>query len=543
MGTVRFFEVGVMLKPESPSATFTELDHVVFNLIVPDDHYLRAVSQVIDFELFRPRFTDSYSLTMGRPPIDPICMLKILFLRYQYKLTSDRSVLGRMQTDMAFRWFLGFGMKDHLPHHTDCTNFRKRIGVDKFEAIFQDLIGLARERGLLKDRLRLKDATHMFAAIADVKPLSLAAQVRDSLLHAAKPFFPDWVAQQQALIETLRQTTAEFADEERLAARLEYLQEMATQLQALAAPLPSPTPKTSTHRVRLDRALAVAAKLFADHADPEAGDRLGSALDPDARRGWHHQFFVGYLLDIAIDADSEIITAVNVLAGNGAEADDAVTLIQQEETAQGNDVQGISMDGVGCKGPVLRELTDPNGLNLDVTVPPVEKSDSKTFGPERFALTVINDGVSEVTCPNGQTTRQRERNTNDTGYRYIFKPKQCAGCPLREQCLQNPHSKGGRKVIKNDYEAEYRKVEAKAKTPEYKETRRVHPKIERKLGELARHHGARHAHYRGRQKVLRQAFLTAMVVNVKRMVKLLVNVLPNPATANTLPVRAEVVAV
>ena len=42
----------------------------------------------------------------------------------------------------------------------------------------------------------------------------------------------------------------------------------------------------------------------------------------------------------------------------------------QEEAAQGNDVQGLSMDGAGYNGPVLRELTDPEGLNLDVTVPP-----------------------------------------------------------------------------------------------------------------------------------------------------------------------------
>ena len=72
-----------------------------------------------------------------------------------------------------------------------------------------------------------------------------------------------------------------------------------------------------------------------------------------------------------------------------------------------------------------------------------------------------------------------------------------------------------------EYEAEYRKVEAKAQTAAYQETRRTHPKIERKLGELARHHQARRARFRGLPKVLVQAVLTALVVNVKRLVKLL----------------------
>ena len=76
-------------------------------------------------------------------------------------------------------------------------------------------------------------------------------------------------------------------------------------------------------------------------------------------------------------------------------------------------------------------------------------------------------------------------------------------------------------MTRNDYDEEYRQVRARAQTPAYAQTRREHPKIERKLGELARHQGARRARYRGRAKVLYQAVVTALVVNVKRMVKLL----------------------
>jgi Transposase DDE domain len=264
---------------------------------------------------------------------------------------------------------------------------------------------------------------------------------------------------------------------------------------------------------------------------------LASAIDPDARVIKHGQFYVGYLLDVAIDADSEIITNLNILPGSGTEAADAITLIRQEEAAQGNKVEGISIDGAGYNGPVLRELTDPAGLNLDVTGPPPTPIERKTFGPERFTLTVFDDGNAELTCPNGQSTKTRERIVRDTGWKYVYKPSQCAGCPLREECLQNPQSKLGRTVIKNDYEAEYRKVEEKAKTPQYQETRRTHPKIERKLNEVARHQGARRACLRGLRKVHTQAVLTALVVNVKRIVKLLAQKMSDAASA--LPVRAE----
>jgi transposase len=513
-----------------------EFDQLAFEMVVPSDHYLRRVAELIDFERFLPRLAEAYSLGMGRPAIDPVRMLKIGFLRFHYKL-SDRQVTERAQTDMAFRWFLDLPMKAKVPNHTDGTYFRKRIGAERFAEVFQDLVTQAREMGLVKDRLRLKDATHMFADVAEVGPLTLVAQVRDRLLLAAQPLFPDWVGEQQVQVDLLRQTTAEFSESERLAARVEYLRQITARLRELTASLPTAT-ATESKRQRLQKAMEVANKLLTDCADPEAKDRLASGVDPDARLGWHHEYFTGYTVDIHMDADSEIITGVNVMPGNGAEAADAITLIRQEETAQGNDVEGLSIDGAGYNGPVLRELTDPNGLNLDVTVPPPQLQQRSTFGPERFTLTIINEEVGELTCPNGQTTQKRRRSRHNTGYRYNFKQKHCANCPLRAECLENPESRHGRVVYKNDYEAEYRKVEEKAKTPQYRETRRTHPKIERKLGEMARHHNARRAYYRGQPKTLIQGVLTAFVVNVKRMVTLLAQKMNDAVSA--LPVRAEV---
>ena len=78
-----------------------------------------------------------------------------------------------------------------------------------------------------------------------------------------------------------------------------------------------------------------------------------------------------------------------------------------------------------------------------------------------------------------------------------------------------------RTVIKNDYEAEYSAAQAKAHTAEYAEVRRQHPAVERKLAEMVRWHGLRRARYRGRAKVRYQGLLTGLVVNMKRLVRLL----------------------
>lgn len=104
--------------------------------------------------------------------------------------------------------------------------------------------------------------------------------------------------------------------------------------------------------------------------------------------------------------------------------------------------------------------------------------------------------------------------------------------------MSNPQSPKGRTVTKNDYEAEYRAAQAKAQTPAYAAVRRQHPAIERKLAELVRRHDLRHARYRGRARVWYQGLLTGLVVNLKRLLRLLAA----PPQTSALTVRAEAVA-
>lgn len=200
----------------SPASEVSDFDRAAFEAYVPLDHYLRRVRACIDFERFRPQLEAVYVAAMGRPSLDPVRMLKIGFLGFHYDL-SDRQVMVRIQTDLAFRWFLDLGCAGTIPNHTNGTHFRARVGTDRFNQVFQELVTLAREHGLVSDHLRLKDATHIFANVADLRPLQLVAQVRDHLLAAAAAFFVAWVLEQRTLVEALRQATAELPHEERLA--------------------------------------------------------------------------------------------------------------------------------------------------------------------------------------------------------------------------------------------------------------------------------------------------------------------------------------
>ena len=243
-----------------------------------------------------------------------------------------------------------------------------------------------------------------------------------------------------------------------------------------------------------------------------------SIHDPDARSGKHGDWYQGYQLDMTMDADSEIITALDVQPANNDEAVNAAKLIAHEEEVHGNDVQALSIDGVGYRGDVLHELTDPENLNLEVFVPPPPEQPLQQFGPELFTL---NAEGTVLTCPAGQSTGPWKRNKRRSGVFYRFPRATCAACPLREKCLAKPTQSSGRTVTKSYYEEEYRAAQAKAKTDEYHRVRREHPRIERKIADMVRWHGARRARYWGRPWVWLQGLLTGIVVNLKRMVRLL----------------------
>jgi len=521
-----------MLKPISYVAA-TELDEMIFSATVPQDHYLCKVKAAIDFEGMRQRLVEVYCPDQGRPAIEPLLLLKLEFLEYHYRL-SDRRVIDQAHYNMAFRWFLDLSLNSALPHHTLLTYFRQRLGAEKHQALFDHVVGQARERGLVKDRLRLKDASHVIANIAIPSTIRLVAQTRDRLLASLRPWVAERVAEEEQQAEAIRTATADLADEERLLQRVVQLRRIVAWAEEVQQRLPEldVDPK---QRQSLEKTLDVVHKVLADRQDPEGKNKLQSVHDPDARRAKHGDYYSGYLLDISMDAESEILTALNVLPGGSNEGADAATLLHQEEQTHGNKVEAISMDSAGYQGPVLHELTEPEGLNVEVFTPPKPVSKAKAqaecFGAEQFTLD--KDGTT-LTCPAGQTTTKRRRSWRDTGWSFRWDRTTCGACPLLEQCMPKLPQTHGRTVIKSDYEAEFRAAQAKAQTPEYAAVRRQHGAVERKLGELMRWHGARRARYWGQPRVLLQGLLTGMVVNIKRLVKLAHTTLPKAEGEGTL---------
>jgi transposase len=501
----------MLLKTSEPRVR--ELDELVYEKVVPQDHYLRKVLKVIPWDDFYDLLAPYYSLDVGRPAEDPVLMLKLEYLRYHHSL-SDREVIARSVTDLAFRNFLQIPLRGYLPDPSSLCIFRGRLGRKGFRDIFASVVQTAREYGVVKDRLRIKDATHVIGNIAVPSALALVAQIRDKLLSAAEPFAPQMVEGERVNLEMLREASKGLNPKEKLVTRVAQLRENLVWADTLTPPKQAETNR-AWQLFLAQRDLAH--KILEDREHPTAGDRTISVTDPEARTGKHGDWYDGYLVDVLFDPDSELVTSINVLPASGDEAVDALELIYGEEAAHGNQIEALSMDGVGFNGPLLRELEDPENLNIDTYVPPPAESKAGLFTPRDFQED-REQGV--VTCPAGQTSTQYQYEPEERSRVYRFSASTCRTCPLVAQCMKQAPRRRGRTVRKTEYQAEHDRVRQKATTPAYARVRREHLKVERKLSELVNRHGGRRAHYWGNPKVFIQEAMACTAMNIKRLVRL-----------------------
>ena len=157
--------------------------------------------------------------------MEPVVLLKLEFLQYHDRL-SDQRVIDAAQVNVAYREFLGLSMTAVLPDPSLLSYFRGCLGAETHRKIFEEVVVQAREHGLVKDRLRLKDATHVIADVAVPATIALVAGVRNRLLDAVAPYDSEWVEGQHVCGEIIRSEVAGAAEEQRLEMRVMHLREM-----------------------------------------------------------------------------------------------------------------------------------------------------------------------------------------------------------------------------------------------------------------------------------------------------------------------------
>jgi len=137
---------------------------------VPEDHFLRQLDEVVEWKVFEAKLIRLYrgGAKRGRPPYDPVVILKMLLLSYLYEL-SERQTEAYVNDSLSAKWFLGLAANEKGPDHSTLTKFKRRIEQQGKEALLEELLRdvlvMAISQGVEFGTIQVMDSTHTLADV------------------------------------------------------------------------------------------------------------------------------------------------------------------------------------------------------------------------------------------------------------------------------------------------------------------------------------------------------------------------------------------
>jgi hypothetical protein len=504
--------------------------------VSPDSIYgllHRECFRLFPDEMFADLFADS-----GRNCVPPMIVAVVMVLQ-RFEGCSDREAVDRFAFDARWKYAAG-GLSFDYPGfvHTVLVDMRARLaGSDDPDRIFEAVVEVAKAAGLV-GRRRVLDSTSLYDAVATMDTVTLIRSAIRGLLAACES---DLEAELRGLLgrdDDYRAAGKPVCDWEDREAREQLIDALAKDARALLGALDGSEPSDGVRKAGELLAAVVGQDLDAGEdgvfriARRVAKDRIISTVDPDARHGHKTSArgFDGYKGHVAIDPDSELITATTVTAGNVGDGQ-AVDALLADDLANADDpgiedeplagsgqppttsadeplsVYGDSAYGAGSVLDTLEQADAEIMCKVQPPVAPGGRYAKNAFGIDLEAGT--------VTCPAGQTAPLRAIKDGHIAHFGLA----CQGCPLAERCTTSP---SGRSIHVGVYEQQLARARARQTDPAWKaDYTATRPKVERKIAHLMRRrHGGRRARVRGHTKVDADFSLLAAAVNLARLATL-----------------------
>ncbi|HNT03377.1 MAG TPA: IS1182 family transposase [Bacillota bacterium] len=492
--------------------------HMIFDRLIPEDHLLVLINSIIDFSFVYDIVKEKYS-DIGRKSEDPVMMLKICLLEFLYTL-SDKKVVKRIQTDIAFRWFLGLSLDDEVPDDTTISHFRtNRMGEESFDEFFNEIVRNCIEKNIVKSKRYLIDTTDVAANVNYPSNRRLICDAFRKVIRETRKF--NELLAEQLLVQFENEIEEEYKIDDKVSVK-EYLQIA----QKYAEYLYLKTYDELQTNEKYQEVFGILWDIIDQYTNGKK-DKIVSVVDPDAKIAHKSLGNIkrGYKDHIIVDEDSEIILASVQTPFNVGDEKKLAELIEKVEESLGLKPEEITADKVyGTTGN--RAYLKDNEIISNIAFYEESSREVKYYGLRDFK---ISEDLKSVTCPNGIITEEyviTRNKTNDTDFKvFKFDKAICQQCPLRDQCLYKDKngkvvSKGRRLDVPLRYDAVLRDMKRVA-TKEFEEASNKRFKVERRFATMVRNHGLRRCRYvrLGRAKI--HITLANMACNIIRMVNLL----------------------
>lgn len=348
-----------------------EVTIIDIDRLVPKDHLVRKIEKVMEYEWIYKMVEPYYCLNNGRPGTDPVVLIKMVLIQHLFGISSLRKTVKEIDVNIAYRWFLGYGFLDNIPHFATISyNFCNRFPPELYEEIFKRILNKAINNRMVDTSIIFIDGTHIKASANNKKrqkeQVAKTAKIYEEQLHA---------------------------------------------------------------EINADRE-EHGKKPFNDdnNTPPEMKEVTVSTTDPDCgvfRKGEHKTEFA-YEAHTACDKNGFII-GVEVTAGNVHDSI-AFDAVYEKATAIISEAEIIAADSAYKTPWICKRILDDGRIPSMPYKRPMGKDGF--YRPWEYKYDIVTDSVI---CPNGQAMKYST--TNRDGYReYKSNAKECVNCDWRTMC-------------------------------------------------------------------------------------------------------------
>jgi hypothetical protein len=520
------------------------------SLFEPDPFLTRRVrsDSFYGFLAGEPLFSDEefaalYTLDNGRPSVPPSLLATALLLQV-YDQVSDEEAKARADFDLRWKVALGIALDEAPFAKSTLQLFRAQLVLhDKLQAVFRKSLDLARTKGYLKagegaERRQIRlalDTSYVLGRGAVKDTYNLLSDGIVSLIRTLASLArqtPETWAKAHTVERYLNTSvkgsaSVDWDDPKAREAFLTRIVRDADALLGIAKETLGGYSEKSREHERLKAAATLLSQLLLQDVERTpagakirqgtAPDRVVSVSDPEMRAGHKSKSkrFEGHKAALAVDTASQLITAVDVLAGNAQDYEQALDLVKASEANLGLEVAETIGDCAYGEGKTRQAFADAK-RTLIAKVP--ARPNGAYFAKEDFSIDPL---ARTCVCPAGQTSRTLVRlsakghpaEEQRFGFRF-----ECFGCPLKAECVRA--KSGGRTVSLHPQEALLQAARAFQRSEAFAPYRKLRQVAEHRLARLVQL-GMRQARYFGRAKTRGQLLLTSTVANLTLLARAL----------------------
>ena len=472
-------------------STYSDL----YDLIVPQDNLLRRINELIDFSFIYDELVNKYCSNNGRNAESPIRMFKYLLLKTIYDV-SDVDVVERSRFDMSFKCFLEMTPEEDVINPSSLTKFRKlRLkDTDLLNLLIGKTVSIAIEKGIIRSKSIIVDATHSFSRSNPLSPLDVLKERAKQLRKVIYSVDENW-----------KERMPKKNEDNDLEHELSYCGKLEKEIESDEALCSLPKVKEKLNLLK--------------ETIEDTQDHYTLSKDSDARTGHKtpDSSFFGFKTHIAM-TEERIITAAIVTSGEKGDGPELPALL---EASQEN---GIEVDTIigdtaysGKKNLKLageQEIKVVAKLNPSITQGYRKKEDMFDY----------NKDAGMFVCPSGHMATRKARqgkkdDRKNQTYTYYFDVEKCKICALNNGCYKpGAKTRTYHVPIKCDEHQEQMEFQ---QTDYFKEKAKHRYKIEAKNSELKNVHGYGRASSYGIASMQMQGAMAIFTVNLKRILKLI----------------------